>query len=447
MTRIPFRRPPQLPPIFKQSPESLIDGSISYLKSLTEVEDQIVATIKPGSATFESVLLPVIEYSSVESPAGVTTFLKFVSTSEDIRNASNKAQKLFEDAGLQRMMREDVFKLVNELYEKRETLNLDPESKYLLEGRYRDYILYGHNIPPGEQRDRFETVTERSNDLRRTCKRNQSEESGGIWYTREELAGLSDNTIATFRHGEEENEGKLFVSFQRADLTAVVKYAHDPDTRRRHYIGNQNKCLENVPLFKELIELRDEKARLLGYPDHASVVIEDRMMQTPKAVSEFLGNLLGNLETLATNELYVLKEWKRKDLEKRKLPADEHFFLWDAAYYKTLKDAEELSLDQEFVSEYFVFDRCLSEMLGIFEHLFSMKFVPIDEDDRELLMGENRADLISWHPDVRLYSVWNSGEEGDGFLGYLYVDPYPREKKLGHPTHVRLTSVRTLSMN
>ncbi len=103
-----------------------------------------------------------------------------------------------------------------------------------------------------------------------------NEENGGIWFTPAELDGVPEDVLSGLEKGKGENEGKLRLTFKYPDLFPALKYAKNAETRKRVSIGNENKCNSNVPLFKEAMVLRDEAARLLGYPNHAAFRIEDK---------------------------------------------------------------------------------------------------------------------------------------------------------------------------
>src|SRR5271168_1715350 len=92
-------------------------------------------------------------------------------------------------------------------------------------------------------------------------------------------------------------------------------------------VSNGLKCNANIPLFREAIILRDEAARLLGYPDHASFQIEDKMAKTPKTVLDFLGDLRTQLTLGSVKEIKHLKDLKKQDLKSRCLEADGNFYL------------------------------------------------------------------------------------------------------------------------
>ena len=158
-----------------------------------------------------------------------------------------------------------------------------------------------------------------------------NEESGGIWFTPEELLGVPEDVLSGLKKGEpsSENEGKLFLTYKYPDLFPTLKYAVSAETRKRVWLGNENKCNNNSPLFKEAIQLRDEKARLLGFKNHAAFVLDEKMAKTPEKVMEFLNDLRERLTPGGEAERKVLMELKKKEREGRGETFDGKFYLWD----------------------------------------------------------------------------------------------------------------------
>ena len=206
------------------------------------------------------------------------------------------------------------------------------------------------------------------------------------------------------------------------------------------FLANENKCNENVPLFKEAIILRDEAARLLGYPNHATYKIEDKMAKTPKTVDDFLGDLKKRLAPGGEKELDVLKQLKKKDLESRGQgdKDDGRYYLWDHRYYDRLMLEQDYQLDQQKISEYFPLQTSIRGMLGIFEQLFGMQFVELTGEARDNLADSGKGSDIVWHEDVQVFSVWDDEGEGSGFVGYLYLDLHPRDGKYGHAANFNI---------
>jgi len=196
----------------------------------------------------------------------------------------------------------------------------------------------------------------------------------------------------------------------------------------------------NVQLFREAIILRDEAARILGYPNHATFRIEDKMAKTPKTVDDFLGDLRERLSPGGKTEIGKLQELKKSDLKDRgqEKEDDGHYYLWDNRFYDTLMLEKQYSLDQEAIAEYFPLETTIRGMLRIFEELFGLAFVEITGADRDKLSETGKGDDIVWHPDVQVFSVWDDESEGNGFVGYLYLDLHPRDGKYGHAANFNL---------
>ena len=98
------------------------------------------------------------------------------------------------------------------------------------------------------------------------------------------------------------------------------------------FLGNENKCNDNVALFRKAMKLRDEKARLLGYKSHAGFQLATKMAKTPAKVLAFLTDLRTRLVPGAQGELRRLKALKKTDLEALGLEYDGKYFLWDHRY-------------------------------------------------------------------------------------------------------------------
>jgi metallopeptidase MepB len=105
------------------------------------------------------------------------------------------------------------------------------------------------------------------------------------------LEGVPKDVLSGLEKGKGENKGMLRLTFKYPDFIPTLRYAKNSETRKRFYIANENKCNQNVPLFKEAIVLCDKAARLLGYLNHAAFRIEDKMTKKPEIVDTFLGDL------------------------------------------------------------------------------------------------------------------------------------------------------------
>lgn len=202
--------------------------------------------------------------------------------------------------------------------------------------------------------------------------------------------------------------------------------------------NNLSQCNQNIPLFKEAVLLRDEAARLLGYPNHAAFRIEDKMAKDPAVVNTFLADLRTRLAPGGVKEKAHLLEIKKKDEEARGLKSDGEYYLWDHRFYDRMMVEQEYSINENKIAEYFPLTSTVQGMLKIFEELFGFAFVELGPEERKRLSPTGKAEDVAWHEDVILFSVWDDSSEGDGFVGYLYLDLHPRQGKYGHAANFNL---------
>jgi len=453
-----YQKPPQAPPKFTATPDSLLADTKRLVITdplhtlyrffmLTEtqidqnknLQDAIVEDVKPEDATFAKVVLPMAhdnDKGAIESH--IIVFYQAVSTDKALRDASSEAERQLEDFSIESAMREDVFLRYDAVLKKDEAL--DPESQRLLEKDHKSYIRNGLGVPAGRERERFKKIKKQLSDIGIKFQKTLYEENGGLWFTPEELDGVPTDVVDNLKKGEGENAGKVWLTFKYPDLFPTLKHAKNAAVRRRVFEENENKCNSNIELFKEAIVLRDEAARILGYNNHAEFRIEDKMAKTPKTVDDFLGDLRNRLTPGGMEELKKLKELKEHDLKSRGKESenDGRYYLWDHRFYDRLMRERDYQLDQEKVSEYFPLHSTIQGMLRIFEELFGLAFVEVKGADRDNISETGKGEDVVWHEDVQLFSVWNDESEGDGFVGYLYLDLFPRDGKYGHAANFNL---------
>ncbi len=233
-----YQSPPQSPPLFAYSPEGLISRTDQLIICNKELTDNIVHNVSVEDAEVSNVLLPLQQGKDALTlelyPIG---FLRSVSTDPNIRNAAASAEKKFSDYKIELSMREDVFNLVSAIYCKNNNDNgpaLDAESRYLLEKEYKAYVRAGLTLPP-PKRNRLKEINKRLPELYMGFSKTISEESGGIWFTPEELDGVPPESLETFERGQRgsENEGKLRIPFKYPSTMPIRKYCTVTATRKK----------------------------------------------------------------------------------------------------------------------------------------------------------------------------------------------------------------------
>lgn len=212
-----YRNPPQAPPLFTHTPESIAAATKKICDTTKDVLDAVVANVTEDKATFADVLEPILlDENLASTQRRILTFYHHVSTDKALRDASTEAEKVFNDFGIECNMREDIFKVVDAAYAQREAEGLDKERAHVLEKERQKYIRNGLRLPSGPQRDRFKEISKRLSELEIQGQTNLNEEKGAIWFTPEELKGVpsDDIDIDTLEKGTGENEGKVKLSFK-----------------------------------------------------------------------------------------------------------------------------------------------------------------------------------------------------------------------------------------
>lgn len=436
-----FKLPPQAPPLFTHSAESIISETERMNNEYKKLLDGVVDGVKPEEAKFANVLDPImVNDNDSDCLRRALGFYQHTSPNAKLREASTKADEITSDFFVECRMRDDVFQRVDAAFNQRKEEKLDTESFRILEKERQGYVHNGLLLPKGEKRDRFMELMKRLSQLCIQCQVNLNEDTSSIWFTPKEIEGVpeDDIDINELEKGTGENEGKVKLGFKYNHYMPLIKYAKNGDTRRRYVIADANKSNKNVPLFQEILEIRDEAARLLGYKNHAECKIEDKMAKNPTKVTEFLEDLRVRLAEGGKKDASKLLEYKESDLKERGEKSDGNFYMWDTAFYSRIQKEKEFQVDEGKISQYFPVETTFNGMLKIFEEIFGLHFVEVTEEDRKKISSTGKGEDIVWHPEVRLYSVWNDEAGGSDFVGYLYIDLHPRDGKYSHNANFNL---------
>jgi oligopeptidase A len=224
-----------------------------------------------------------------------------------------------------------------------------------------------------------------------------------------QLAGLPPSAIAAARESASQKgvEGFRF-TLQAPSYLPLMTYLDDRGIREQAYRAFQTRAssgpFNNRDNVKRILELRCEKAKLLGYKNFADLVLEDRMAHTGDRALQFLTDL-----EQKTDKWFQLENTKLMDFVGHEMEA------WDSGYYAEKLRKQLYDFDEEALRPYFPADRVVAGMFEIVERLYGIRVA-------------QRTDLPVWHPDVKVYEVRDS----DGVqLGVFYADWFPRETKRG----------------
>lgn len=384
------------------------------------MEDRVGA-LKPEDCTFESVFRTIAEYDAeLESTLEPLFFYQNVSPSKELRDASNEAEARAREFSIESNMRLDVFEAKQnaERNIKESGKKLDAEEQRLVEKMVLDGKRAGLALPE-EKRNELKALQK---DLSQTCldfSKNFNEEKGVITFTLEELKGVPADVVSGYTKRTEDGKDLYDVTHKTPDIFPVLKYAENPETRRRAHESYDARLAINEPLLSKALDLRRRIARLLGYKTWADYITEVKMVKSAQNVIDFLNDLEQKLRPIGLEDLERLRALKKEEHADKGLPYDGEFYIWDYRYYDRKYVERTLDLDDSLVKEYFPVSVVVPTILEIYQNLLGVKFEKIE--------GE------TWHPEVQQFSVWeNNAKDASGFIGYCYLDLFPRESKYSH---------------
>lgn len=185
------------------------------------------------------------------------------------------------------------------------------------------------------------------------------------------------------------------------------------ETRKKLDILNASKVNKiNTPMLEEVIQIRYDAAKLLGYKNHAEFQLEVRMAKTPDAVLKFLNELKDKLLPQGRKDLDKLLQLKKQEKLENKLPFDGKMNSWDTSYYNNLLLQRDFQVNREEVKQYFPLEHVTNSMLELYQKILGLKFEEISIPNSV------------WHPDVRSFLVFDS--TSNTLIGQFYLDLFPR---------------------
>ncbi len=320
----------------------------------------------------------------------------------DVRAAAESEVQRLEALSSRRLLDRDLFAAFDGLDED----GLDPDQRRLLRDIQRDFRRGGAALPDAV-RERVRVLTDRDTELSLAFSRNIREGRREVAVSPAGLAGLPQDFIEAHPVGD---DGLVTLTTDYPDLMPVREYATDRATRMA-LIGAYNDLAwpENDAVLAELLDVRAERAALLGYGDWADFETETRMVGSSAAVHDFLARVDAASAAAAQEEYPLLLERLRRDDPEIDAVTTADFF-----YVLSALKKEHHDVDAQEVRSYFSFDRVLPGVLATTAGLLGLVYEPVEID--------------SWHEDVRSYDVVRDGER----IGRIHLDLHPREGKFSH---------------
>jgi thimet oligopeptidase len=372
----------------------------------------LIAKMPSQKSTLLQLDLVQTDFNNLISPL---IFLKDVSPEKNVRDYAEacnlEVQKLFVDI----YTREDLFNVVKGIDNPK--IKLKKDEKILLEENLAGFKRNGLELEPSKRKV-FIEKKKKLVALESEFQKNVAEWNETLEVTKEELEGLPKEYIESLK---KTSSGNYILTLDYPTYFPFMDNAKNENARKKLEKKFQSRGGEkNKELLEEAIVLRAELAEMLGFKNHAEVVLDRRMAKNPKTVLDFLNKIKGKLQEHGKKEIATLLELKRKEENN---PKANVIHSWDWRYYDNQLKKIKYEVDQEAIKEYFPLEKVLSGMFEIYQQLLGVKFVKITNGP-------------VWHPSVQLYKVM----KGQKILSYFYMDLFPREGKYSHAAAFTLVS-------
>ena len=346
---------------------------------------------------------------------GPVSHLNSVASTPPLRDAYNAALPLVTEFNTELGQNEALYSRFLEL-ERTLPAECRVERK-LVAQTLRDFRLGGVALK-GRDRERFREIMQRLAALQAKFEQNLMDATDAFEHHEtdaEALAGLPEQVLARARSRAAEKGVDGFVlTLDPPTYLAVMNHAHSAALRERYYEawvtrasdrGPSAGKWDNGPLIVEILALRHESARLLGFRNYAELSLATKMAKSPDEVIAFLRDLARRSKPYAERDLAELTTHAGRTLAP-----------WDVAYYSERLREQRFALSDDELRPYFPLPKVLSGVFGLVERLFGIEFV-------------ERPAEGTWHPTVAYYEIRR--RDDGGRVGGLYTDLYARPQKRG----------------
>ena len=410
-----YTTPFQVPPFDKIKVEHYMPAFKEGMKQQQAEIDAIIANIE--AATFENTILAYDKSGELLSKVSDVFFnVNETDTDDKMQEVAREITPLITQHSDNISMNLELFKRIKTVYEKRFESKLDSSQIRVTEKYYEDFVRDGANLNKADQ-DKLRKLNEEIANAELAFGENVLAETNNfllIIDKKEDLAGLPKEIIdaAAETAKETKNDGKWVFTTSRPSIFPFLQYSEKRELREKLYKaylmrGNNDNKNDNKKIVIDIVQKRAEKAKLLGFKNHAEYVLVENMAKTPDAVNKFLSELWtpalkNSKEEVAEMQLIIDKEGG-----KFKLAA------WDWWFYADKVKKEKFKLDDNELKPYFKLENVREGMFWLANKLYGITFSKLEN-------------IPVFNKEVEVYEV----KESDGkHIGLLYLDYFPRASK------------------
>lgn len=313
-------------------------------------------------------------------------------------------------------MNEKLFARIDDLYQRRAALDLDAETLRVLEKTWKGFVRSGAKLDAVGKK-RLAAVNEGLSSLGTQFGQNvlADESEWALFLDEADLAGLPEFLKSSMAEAAEMRgqKGRYVVTLSRSIYEPFSTFSERRDLREAAFRaftmrGQNGGATDNTDVVRDMLRLRAEKARLLGYGSYAALKLNDTMAKTPKAVHGLLDPVWEKALEKAASDQTQLERLAAQ------AGSNEKFAPWDWRYYQEKLRAEKFAFDEAELKPYLQLERVIDACFDVAARLFGITF-------------EEKKGIAAWHPDVRVFVVKNAGGSERGlFLADYFARPSKR---------------------
>lgn len=313
---------------------------------------------------------------------------------------------------------EEIFKKVKAVYDAKDSLKLNSEQAKLLDKTYKSFARNGALLN-AEQKQQLRAVDQELSVLSPKFSENVLKATNAfslVLENKEDVAGIPEGILegSAAQATAKGHAGKWLFTLQAPSYIPFMTYAQNRTLREKMWKAFASKATEgefdNSANVLKIVELKNKRAKILGFNTYAEFVLEERMAQSADNVMNFLNKLLKSSKAAGEKDVKELAEFAQK------LDGLTEIKPWDVAYYSEKLKEEKYAFNEEDLRPYFKLENAVD---GMFEHakrLYGLTF------------KENK-DIPVYHPEVKAYEIFEEGS--NKYIGLFYTDYFPRETKKG----------------
>ncbi|MCQ2325630.1 MAG: M3 family metallopeptidase [Paludibacteraceae bacterium] len=372
----------------------------------------------PEAPTFENTIEAYVNSGELLTVvSGCFYNLTHAESNEQIQELELKLSPMMSEYSSAIRLNEGLFQRIKAVYDQRESLDLRPDQRKLLEDVYEGFANNGANLSD-EDKETYRALSMKLSDLTTAYGQNALKATNAWTYVIEDesqLSGLNEDTKSVLLANGKKygHEGKYVLDLKPTTTIPVLQDCDSRELRHTLYMASNQRALggefDNTALIVEIANTRLALAQLFDKKTYAEKALYKRCAENPENVMNFLNNLRDAYMPAARKEVKELQEYAQS------LGFKETLQPWDWSYYsKKLKDAK-YSISDDVLRPYFQLENVIEGVFGLANRLYGLTFV------------ENK-DIPVYHPEVKAFEVFDA--EGQ-FLAIYYADFHPRDGKRG----------------